>query len=106
MPARSKVAKKKKSPGRTRKVPARGNSVPRTSASKTGCYVTVTGLNVVVSSEKPKAGKTRGPLASVDDARSAAMDELLAAIEAAEERLGAIRRATTFDELRAAVNRS
>jgi hypothetical protein len=105
MPTRSNATKKKnRSP--IHKATARGSARPRTNSSKAGVYISLTGLELVVSSEKPKGTSARGPFSSVNEARSAALDELLAAIEAAERRLAALKRATTLEQLRAASSAS
>ena len=104
MSARSNASKK--SPSTTRKVSARGNAKPRANSNKRSFYISVAGLTVAVSNSRPNAAGARGPFTSVEEARSAALDELVAAIEVAERRLTAVKRATTFEQLRAASSAS
>jgi hypothetical protein len=96
-------APKKKAATSSRRAPA--NPKPK-SAPKAGVYVEVGQVNVSIAEASAKNGAARGPFASVDDARSALLDGLLAIIETAEAQMIAVRRADTIEALRAATSRS
>jgi hypothetical protein len=77
---------------------ARRNANHRAPQS-TALYVAVSPLNVAITRDKPTSGKPLGPCADFEQAKSAAIDALIAAIEDAERQLAACKRATTIDEL-------
>jgi hypothetical protein len=103
-----KSAPKKKTPTPAAKG-APKKSAPKTAPSKTtpstngpapeACYVSVSNVTVTVSAAKGKAGGAS--CHDFDAAKNAAIDGLIAAIEAAEEQLAACKRATTIVELSA-----
>ena len=104
MPSKPKTSKKKIA-NTTRRAPAGNHSKSRVAPAKSGVYICVSELQTTVSEENPKSTNACGPFASIDDARSAMLDALLSAIETAEARVTAIRRATTIEALRAAASR-
>ncbi len=72
----------------------------------TGFYVGMPELSVIISDQKPAGTTAHGPFDGFDAARAAAVDALIEAIERAELRLLAVKRATSVDALRAAGARS
>lgn len=104
---------KKSAPKKTAPTPA-AKSAPKKSAPKSApakatpstngpsteaCYVSVSNVTVTVSPAKGKAGGAA--CHDFDAAKNAALDGLIAAIEAAEKQLAACKRATTIVELSA-----
>ncbi len=90
-------AKKKSKPSPTPVKRPRAKAKPV--KSEPGYYLIVESLAVELTNQKPAAGAVR-EFATFEDARSAAMDSLVEAIEAAESRLLAIKRAKTLRESR------
>jgi hypothetical protein len=62
-------------------------------------YVTVSPLSVAILRHKPKAARASGPCESFQQARTAAIDLLVVAIEDAERMLADCKRATRIDDL-------
>jgi hypothetical protein len=85
---------------RVASAPARAKA--KASGRKSTYYVTEPGLVVLVSDQKPKgAGRVR-QCARFEEAKSAAVDGLVQAIEDAERQLVALKRAASYKELSAA----
>jgi hypothetical protein len=102
MPEKNNAPKKKtKTAAPSRAVKAPATKIPTTKAKavkpETVYYLSAPELTVIVSDQK-SAGSRQ--LATFDAARQAAIDALLDAIEDAETRLLALKRAKTFAELR------
>jgi hypothetical protein len=91
-------------PKKTSRPAARAASAParaktKASGSKTAYYVTEAASAVVVSDQKPKNAAQVRQYASFDEAKSAAVDGLVQAIEDAERQLVALKRAASYKEL-------
>jgi hypothetical protein len=105
MPPRPATTKKKPA-NSPKSSPAVAKSKPKpaaTRAAKPAIYLAASELHVSASSAKPKVGEARGPYVEIAEARTAAMDLLLAAIEQAEARLLVVRRANSLEALRSAL---
>ncbi len=103
-----KSAPKKKTPVAATKSAAKKSAAksapvkagPSTNGPATeACYVSVSNVMVTVSPAKDKAGSAA--CHDFEAAKNAAIDGLIAAIEAAEDQLAACKRATTIAELSA-----
>jgi hypothetical protein len=102
MSAKPKPTKKKTAKG-AKATPAAANSRPKRPATGSkGCFVAVRGVEVVVTEVPGKGTASSGPHADFLAARSAVVDGLIEAIEAAERRLTAAKRAETLGELQSA----
>jgi hypothetical protein len=98
-PASRPSAAAKRSPS-----PAPANSKPKRPApapAAEGFFVAVSDAVVLVADARPKDLRASGPHADFRTVKCAAVDGLIEAIEAAELRLDALKRAQTLDELRA-----
>ncbi len=101
--AKSNAKKKAKSSPPAAKRP--GAKANKTVKSEASYYLVTQALAVEVSNAKPPAGATAIEFATFDDARSAAIECLVEAIEAAESRLLALKRAKTLAQCRKAAAR-
>jgi hypothetical protein len=101
MTAKANGPKKPSRPApRARSAPARAKT--KASVGKSIYYVTEPGLAVVVSNQKPKVPGRVRQCATFEEARSAAVDGLVQAIEGAERQLLALKRAASYQEYSAA----
>lgn len=98
MASRSNGSKKKPAKPARRATAARSPKAPKP-AAKTGVYISVGDLTVALSSERPKGSQVSGPYVKLEDAKAAALDALVAAIEKAERQLARVRAATSLDAL-------
>lgn len=112
MPEKPKAAKKKSPATAVRPArsaapasPAKSNSRPKVATPKSpqrkpAFYVSPS-RTATVSTNKPKDASGSREFPSFAEARRAAIDELVAAIEAAELQLLSLKRATRFEQLSA-----
>ena len=102
MPEKPKSSKKKvNSPASRAASVARGAKV-KPGARQVAYYVTGSMPRVIVSDRKPAGSAEARRFATFEEARRAAIEALVAAIEDAEKQLLALKRAKHYDELGAA----
>ena len=78
--------------------PSATSSKTKSAAAPKGYFVAASGSLVVISDRKPRSGEPER-FDTFEEARQAAIDSLVAAIEEAERRLAALKRARDYDEL-------
>jgi len=109
MPEKSKPTKKKSPAAAARSVKVASPAAPKPNARLKGekdktrqrkptFYVTLS-CAATISSEKPKDAIGSREFPSFDEARQAAIDELLTAIETAEAQLLSLKRASHYEDL-------
>lgn len=99
MPEKPRPTKKKNHASTARGLSkAAGTNAPRPKP-KVAFYVQATPRAALISEQKPKGGASAGPFTTFAEAKQAAIDALVMAIEEAEEQLLAIKRAETFEQL-------
>ncbi len=97
---KKKPSAAKSAPKKSRPNSAAANTTPSDNGPATeACYVSVAQVTVAISPAKGKAGGAA--CGDFDAAKSATIDGLIEAIEAAERQLAACKRATTIEELNA-----
>ena len=98
--------KKKNGPAAARKQtktpPAKRSANARAAPPTAAFYVTVSPPRVAIVREKPARNGATGPCPTFEQAKAAAIDALVAAIEDAERQLARCKRANSVDELRTA----
>ncbi|MBI3838960.1 MAG: hypothetical protein HY288_13645 [Planctomycetia bacterium] len=100
MPEKSKSPKPKiKKPARTAAVARRKFSPPQ---AKPAFYVTCAEIGTSIFQTQPRGLKDARQFATFNEAKSAAVEALIDAIERAEEQLAALKHANRYDELSSA----
>lgn len=102
-PKAAKLAAKpvKKAPvKKAAKAPAVKPAKAARATAKAAFYLSHTPTGVVLSDKARAAGNEARAFVSFDEARAAGIDALVRTIEAAEEQLHALKRATSYDDWR------
>jgi hypothetical protein len=102
MPEKPHAPKKKTKPAATRRPPKNARAKGKTSKRGRTFYVIGPDLGVIVSDKKPEAVDRAPEFGTFEDAKRAAVEALVHAIEGAESRLLALKRADGYDALREA----
>jgi hypothetical protein len=100
MPEKPNAPKKKAKPLATRRAPKVASTKAKTSKRERTFYLTAPDLSVIVSDKKPETAARAPEFTTFDEAKRAAIDALVGAIEGAEARLLALKRAEGYEALR------
>lgn len=100
MPEKRNSPKKKAKAPAARSLAGVASSKAKAPKRETAFYVSAPELSVIVSIQKPEG--TASQFATFDEAKEAAIDALIQAIEDAEAQLLALKRAGDYDQWRAA----
>jgi hypothetical protein len=87
-------------PRRTDKRRAKRGVKPTDAPQRAACYVAVSPPTVAILATQPKSIPASGPCDGFEQTKDAALECLIAAIEEAERKLAACKRATTIEQLR------
>jgi len=88
---------KKKARGLPRSTSTAGRGKRKSSLAKGAYFVSDVNLSALVSNQKPRGAALTRSFATFDEAKSAAVDSLLQAIEEAERQLLVLKRATSYE---------
>jgi hypothetical protein len=96
--------KKKPKASATRPAPRVASAKVKAVKNELAFYVTAPQLKTSISDQKPAGEAGAARFATFDEAKRAAIDALVQAIEEAEAQLEALKRSAGYDELRAAAS--
>lgn len=97
-PAKKAAASASRKPAKPAAARPKAKSAP---AANNGLYVAVASARLAIGESKSALGGPSTACRGFDEAKLAAIDGLIAAIEDAERKLTACKRATTLEDLRA-----